>query len=552
MYAVEPHVMFEGSDREDVGDALVRLAERFGTDTFFGVVSIHNQPIIDRLAASARYVPVRHEASAINAADAYSRVTGKLGVAITSTGTGAGNAAGSLIEAHTAGSQVLHITGQIETAFLGQGRGVIHETKNQLGMLESVSKFAATASTTEELGTLLIEAAQQAIAPPSGPVSIEIPIDIQYGKVSLPAESNIPSPPILEDEIEAAADLIADSQQPAIWIGGGAVGSEVEVRQLAERLGAAVFTSAAGRGVIDEREDFVIGNFASSEQGASLLAEADLLISIGTHHRSNETKHYQLKFPERHIQIDIDPRAIARSYPVTLGIIGTAKAAVSGLIPAIGERSVNTVWLETVKASGRAARQKIANDIGPYLGLCDSLRKHLPVPSPFVRDVTIAASSWGNRLFPIYDASTNVNPRGGGIGQGLAMGLGAAIARPDLPTLLLVGDGGLALQTGELGSIAQENPWLVTVLFNDGGYGVLRNLQDQHFDRRAGVDLVTPDFELLARSFEIDYYLIADSDDVDRVVSEAFSLGRPVIIEVDCNDFGTMNSPFVPPIPLPI
>ena len=179
-------------------------------------------------------------------------------------------------------------------------------------------------------------------------------------------------------------------------------------------------------------------------------------------------------------------------------------------------------------------------------------QKHLPGPSPFVRDVTIAASSWGNRLFPIYDASTNVNPRGGGIGQGLAMGLGAAIARPDLPTLLLVGDGGLALQTGELGSIAQENPWLVTVLFNDGGYGVLRNLQDQHFDRRAGVDLVTPDFELLARSFEIDYYLIADSDDIDRVVSEAFSLGRPVIIEVDCNDFGTMNSPFVPPIPLPI
>ena len=73
MYAVEPHVMFEGSDREDVGDALVRPAERFGTDTFFGVVSIHNQPIIDRLAASARYVPVRHGSSAINAADAYSR-----------------------------------------------------------------------------------------------------------------------------------------------------------------------------------------------------------------------------------------------------------------------------------------------------------------------------------------------------------------------------------------------------------------------------------------------------------------------------------------------
>src|SRR5207244_4628902 len=115
------------------------------------------------------------------------------------------------------------------------------------------------------------------------------------------------------------------------------------------------------------------------------------------------------------------------------------------------------------------------------------------------RDVTIPSSSWGNRLLEMYDPRSNVFPRGGGIGQGLGMGIGAAIGRPDVPTLVIAGDGGLAVHLGELLTLAQEAPWLVLLVFNDGGYGVLRNMQAKSGATYA-VDLHTPDFAALAQA----------------------------------------------------
>jgi acetolactate synthase-1/2/3 large subunit len=126
------------------GELLVEILHAAGVDTVFGVVSIHNLPLVEAVDAALRFVPVRHEAAAVNAADGYSRARGGLGCALTSTGTGAGNAAGSLIEALTAGSSVLHVTGQIPTEYLGQGRGFIHETKDQQAMLNAVSAHTVT------------------------------------------------------------------------------------------------------------------------------------------------------------------------------------------------------------------------------------------------------------------------------------------------------------------------------------------------------------------------------------------------------------------------
>ena len=119
---------------------LCELAAEHDVRAAFGIVSVHNQPLVDALVAAGRYTAVRHEATAVNAADGYSRVAASLGLAVTSTGTGAGNAAGSLVEALTAGSRVLHVTGNIDSDHLGEGRGVIHETKAQDRMLEAVSK----------------------------------------------------------------------------------------------------------------------------------------------------------------------------------------------------------------------------------------------------------------------------------------------------------------------------------------------------------------------------------------------------------------------------
>lgn len=533
------------------GRTLRAIAAAYGIGDAFGVVSIHNQPIVDALAEATSgvgYVPVRHEATAVSAADAHGRVNQSLGLAVTSTGTGAGNAAGALVEALTAGSAVLHVTGNIESTFLGQGRGVIHETKAQHQMLDAVSKAAYTVTAPSEVAPTLWRAAAEAVATPAGPVSVEIPIDLQYASSTdeIPIQPPGPSPEIGGD-LELAVELLVDAERPVLWAGGGAIGARTEVEALCRRLGIPLLTSNAGRGVIDERDPLVIGNFAARPGGQRLLEQADLLLSIGTHFRSNETRHYRLALPERHIQIDVDRSAIGRAYPVTVGLVGDAGVIVAALDNQLVEVERQS-WCAAAAETRAEVRRSLEADIGPYAQLCRSLRSVLPEQSPLVRDVTIPASAWGNRLLDVPHPSVNVNARGGGIGQGLGMGIGAALARPDVPTLVLVGDGGLSVHLGELATLAQERPWLLLVVFDDGGYGVLRNLQDAHFGHRSGVDLTNPDFAQLAGAFGLGYERLDTPSASEGVLRRAVAQGGPVLVHVDCNAFGPMPVPFVPPV----
>ncbi|NEC95656.1 thiamine pyrophosphate-binding protein, partial [Streptomyces albidoflavus] len=176
------------------GDLLVRVLRELGVDTVFGIVSVHNLPLVEAVARDLRFVPVRHEATAVSAADAYGRARGTVGCALTSTGTGAGNAAGSLIEALSAQTAVLHVTGQIDSPYLGQGRGFIHETKDQPGMLAAVSHHAATVTDAADAGRVLRTAAAAALTAPGGPASVEWPIDLQYAPQDLAAAPARPEP----------------------------------------------------------------------------------------------------------------------------------------------------------------------------------------------------------------------------------------------------------------------------------------------------------------------------------------------------------------------
>ncbi|MEU9025736.1 thiamine pyrophosphate-binding protein [Actinomadura sp. NPDC048394] len=545
-----------GAPAANGGDLLVRILRENGVDTVFGVVSVHNLPLVEAVARDLRFVAVRHEAAAVNAADGHARAGGGLGCALTSTGTGAGNAAGSMIEALAAGSRVLHVTGNIDSAHLGQGRGVIHETKDQLGMLAAVSKHAATIRSAGTAADVLRTAIRHAGTLPYGPASVEWPIDLQYAPQQDPGpeprDRAVPRPHATRTA--AVADRLAAARRPLIWAGGGARSAGGPLRELAERLGAPVLTSNAGRGAVSEDHELVVGNFAAAPAAQPLLAEADLLLSIGTHFRSNETRHYKLELPEQHVQLDVDPAAIGRSYPVTDGLCGDAAdllPALLDLLPAGTGPTSEPGWRERAVAARRAARERLRADIGPYAAICDALRDQLDPGSPIARDVTIPSSQWGNRLLPILDPATNIFPLGGGIGQGLSMGIGAALARPDVPTLVMAGDGGLSVHLGELATLAQERPWLVLVVFNDGGYGVLRNMQDAHMDRRSGVDLFTPDFAAVAHAMAMPYALVQDAGDFGDAFAKALAAREPCLLEVDVTALGPTPVPFVPPVAIP-
>ncbi|MFI1979327.1 thiamine pyrophosphate-binding protein [Streptomyces wedmorensis] len=536
------------------GDLLVAVLRELGIDTVFGIVSVHNLPLVEAVERELRFVPVRHEASAVNAADAYGRARGSIGCALTSTGTGAGNAAGSLIESLSAGSSVLHVTGQVESEFLGSGRGFIHETKDQLGMLIAVSRHAATVPDTALAGRILREAAQAALSGPGGPggpASVEWPIDLQYAPQTdglvVPSLPAVTAP--TDGELAAAAELLASARRPIIWAGGGATGARGELTRLLEATGAGLLTSNSGRGTVPEDHGQVIGNFATTPAARALLADADVLLTIGTHFRSNETADYTLKLPSAHIQIDIDAAALGRVYPVAHPLHGDAAPTLTAL--AAHATTAEPGWGERVRSVRDEVRAALHDAIGPQAAICDAIRAALPREAVIARDVTIPSSSWGNRLLEMYDPRDNVFPRGGGIGQGLGMGIGAALARPDAPTVVLAGDGGLAVHLGELLTLAQERPRLTLIVFNDGGYGVLRNMQDRYSERRSGVDLVTPDFELLARACGLPYLRIAAEEHAVPVVFEAVASDGPTLVEVDLVALGPMKQPFTPPVRIP-
>ncbi|HEY8691954.1 MAG TPA: thiamine pyrophosphate-dependent enzyme [Chloroflexota bacterium] len=550
-------------------DVVVGALKAAGVDTIFGVISIHNIPIFDAIQRQGgiRLVASRGEAGAVNMADAYARAGGRLGVAITSTGTGAGNACGALVEAQTAGSAVLHLTGQIETAHLDQGKGFIHEARDQPTTLRGVSKKAFRLTHAAALPGLLHEAMREALAAPRGPISIELPIDLQAGSQppspaafavrvgpgegrgeGTPA-SGLPriswrlpdrAAPAASD-IASAAALLSRASRPLIFAGGGVIASDAgpELQLVAERLGAPVLTSNSGRGAIPEDHPLCVGNWVHSPALWPFLESRDAILIVGSHLRGNETVNWTAPLPRRAVQIDADPLALGRSYPVEIGIAADAKLALAQLAEHLRPREQPASLPAELETALTKARAQLEESLGAYAPMLRAMRAQLPRNGLFVRDVTVPASTWGNRLFPIYEPRTNIFPVGGGIGQGLQMAIGGQLAQPDRRVLCLAGDGGLMVNAGEMATAVQEGLPIVLVLFNDAGYGVLRNIQTAHYGgRHIGVDLRQPNFQGLARSMGWQSWCVQEPAAFDQALAEAFAAQASALVEIDMTAIG--------------
>ena len=196
----------EAHPQEKVGDAIARTLADIGVTTAFGVISIHNMPILDAIARQGRigFVPARGEAGAMNMADAYARVSQSFGICVTSTGTAAGNAAGSQVEALTAGSPVLHITTQVDREFVDRDRAAIHDVPRQPDMLKAISKaYLRIWEPAAAIDTLLM-AVRQMMTAPSGPVTLEIPVDVQRSNIP---KRDLCGMPVVSAAIPAASQL---------------------------------------------------------------------------------------------------------------------------------------------------------------------------------------------------------------------------------------------------------------------------------------------------------------------------------------------------------
>lgn len=542
------------SSEEPVGDLVAHALAEIGVTTVFGVISIHNMPILDAIARHnrIRFVPARGEAGAMNMADAYARVSRSLGVVITSTGTAAGNAAGSQVEALTAGSPVLHITSQIDRPWMDRDRAAIHDVPRQADMLRAVSKAYFRVWEGRTAVGMVVAAARAALSAPRGPVSLEIPIDVQREKVARPAHVGIgPITPQAADPaaLDALAELVRHARRPMLWLGGGARNAGGAAVDLAER-GFAVVCSANGRAVVPETHRHTLGAYNMTPPAQAIYDRADLMIVVGSRLRGNETRNNAMRLPRPLVQIDADAGQAARNYAVDLFVNADARLALEGLCERLPAKlDVDAKFLSDVAAARAQSEEKLAAALGPYRLIADALRARVAQGGhPFVRDVTLSNSTFGNRYVHFAAPHLGVHALGGGIGQGIAMAVGAALAGAQAKTVALIGDGGAMVNLGELATAAETRAEIAFILMNDRGYGVIRNIQDAQFGgRRHYADLHTPDFKLIAAALGIAHQRVSRAEDFDQALARALSAGGPQLVEVDMVAIGPFAESFAGP-----
>ncbi|MGR3661882.1 MAG: thiamine pyrophosphate-binding protein [Paracoccaceae bacterium] len=542
------------SQTETVADFIAHYLAEIGVSTIFGVISIHNMPILDAVARQRkiRFVPARGEAGAMNMADAFARVSGELGVCLTSTGTAAGNAAGAQTEALTAGTRLLHITTQVDLEFADRDRAAIHDVPRQPEMLKGVSKSYFRMWDANSAIGALTAAVSAAISAPTGPVSLEIPVDVQRSPAAAPAHIAAPIPvvPLASDAaIQSMAALVIKAKRPILWLGGGAVGAGVEATELMRR-GFGIVTSTNGRAIVSEDESGSLGAFNMTAEAAEIYASSDLMIVVGSRLRGNETRNNKMPFPRPFIQIDADASQGGRNYPVDLFAHGDAKDTLRRLLELLPEVLETDPNLHFDIARARAVGEGVMRDmLGPYAQVADVLSKLVfDGAHPWVRDVTISNSTFGNRFVKIAQPNLGVHALGGGIGQGVAMGVGAALAKGQSKTITLLGDGGTMLGLAEMITAVDEKAPLVYLLMNDQAYGVIQNIQDAQYDsRRHYSKVAVPDFNLFCQSINMPHHLVTDVADFEAALQSALAADGPQLIEVDMCTIGPFAQQFAGP-----
>jgi acetolactate synthase I/II/III large subunit len=534
-----------------VADLIAAGLANMGVKVVFGVISIHNMPILDAIARQGkiRFVSARGEAGAFNMADAYARVTRLLGVVITSTGTAAGNAAGASVEALSACSPILHITSTIDRKFADRDRAAIHDVPRQPDMLKAISKaYFRIWDGQSAVGTLKA-AIRTAMSAPAGPVALEIPVDAQRDMCA-PMMSFAP-PTIAKvtptpRHLEMMAELLAKSKRPMLWLGGGAKGATEAAQALAAR-GVGIVTSTNGRGIVPENHGGTLAAFNMTPEASGIYASSDFMLVAGSRLRGNETRNNDMKLPSPLFQIDADASQSCRNYPVDFFVHGDAQLVLDGIVAHLPKTWRADPQLHYDIAVARAKSEgALRQTLGPYQVIADTLLQKVPAGRhPWVRDVTISNSTFGNRYVHIAAPNLGVHALGGGIGQGIPMAIGAALAGQTEKTICLVGDGGAMLSLGELITAVDEQANIVFILMNDQAYGVIQNIQDaQYGARRHYSKPKGPDFKVFAASIDLPHARVTDIEHFSAALDRALAAPGPQLLEIDMISIGPFAQAF--------
>jgi acetolactate synthase-1/2/3 large subunit len=520
---------------------------REGVDVIFGYPGGAILPTYDAMTKypQIRHVLVRHEQGASHMADGYARATGKVGVAIATSGPGATNLVTGIATAMMDSSPIVCITGQVARGLIGSDA---FQECDITGISLPVTKHNYLVSDVHELAYIIREAFHIARTGRPGPVLIDIPKDVQNEKIEFvypEGEIRLPGyrPPnyASEEQIADALELIKQAKKPVILAGHGVMmsGAVNELRELSERAQIPVTLTLLGKGAIPENHPLAIGMMGMHGAAACNFAiqEADLLIALGMRFDDRVTGNLKTYSPNsRKIHVEIDPSEINKNVKVDVGIAGDLRTVLTQLLPGVKPQS-HAEWLGRIRDWQEDGNERdILNHDMPdkLLGaqVINDLWKYTGGEAITVSDVG-QHQMLEAQYYPHQRPATMLTSGGlGTMGFGFPAAIGAKFGKPDEEVWAIVGDGGFQMTLCELATAKQENIKVNIAILNNAFLGMVRQWQEFFYEERyQSTPMFNPDFVKLAEAYGIPAMRVTHRDQMEESVEFARRHDGPVLIE---------------------
>jgi len=524
-------------------EAVVATLVAHGLDTVYALPGLQNDPLFDalfRFSDRLRTIHTRHEQGAGYMALGAALATGKPAAYAVVPGPGFLNSAAALLTSYAMNAPVLALIGQIPHADIGRGLGHLHEIRDQTGIIKRLVDHVARIARPHDASraTALALRAMQMGRP--GPVAIECAMDIWSRSAPVAVQQPLPIPPPKIDSaaIRRAAKRLGAARRVLIVCGGGAQDAAEEVTALSKMLQAPVLGFRRGRGVLDSRDPLSV----TLPLGRDLWGEADAVLAVGTRLLWPIT-HWGIDRDLAIVRVDADREEHNRLQKPAVALTGDAKPILEALIAELPAHNPKRASRDAEMRERQAIWRKRMEKLSPQIAFLDAIRAELPEDGIFVDEVTQIGFA-ARLLFPVYRPRTFLSPGyQDPLGWGFATALGAQHARPDVPVVAISGDGGFLFTATELATAMRHKIPLVTIVFNDFGYGNVRRIQKERYgNRQIGTDLHNPDFVAFAKSFDAAAERAATPEDLRAALRRALRRRDvPTVIEVR---LGAMPSPW--------
>lgn len=520
------------------GQFLMELLHLYDVEFVFGIPGVHTAELYRGLENSPiTHITPRHEQGAGFAADGYARVSGKPGVCLVVTGPGLGNTITAMGQAHADSVPMLVISGVNNLHENRSGNGYLHELPNQSALAEQVAAFSHTITSPAEILPVMARAFAVFEGGRPRPVHIEIPLGIMNMDVSgleLPKHrARFSRPQASAAEVAEMAALCDAAARPVILAGGGARGAAQALRALAERLDAPVVMTISGRGILASDHPLAVNATASHQPVRKLIAQADLVLAVGTELGQTDydiCKDGGMAINGRLIRVDLCQQQLNRNFACDLGVLSDAAPAIASLVEALPVRKRENPLADQVAATMEA-----------MFAMQPEGYRHANAKIAAVFDELPDAVVVGDSTQPIYagnDAITigaegrwfNSATGFGTLGYGLPAAIGAKRAAPDRPVLAIAGDGGVQFSIAELAMAREAGLPLTLLLWDNSCYGEIRNYMTAAGIRPEGVDLVSPDFALIAAAYGWEVARPADLGEFRQVIAEAHQARKFLVV----------------------